>query len=356
MKKIGRQVLFIETSENNPRNGEGAFIRLNDGSILFGFTEFIGLTREDEENARISAVVSYDEGETWSERFVLFNKPENTMNIMSLSLLRMNNGDIGAFYIVKNYDRTDKIVFSRSCDDCKTWSQPISCMEYLNIQDYYVLNNDRVIRLDNGRILFAVARHTIHGDYEDFAPGTICFFISDDDGKSWYKTETEFPCPFKNNPDGYEEPGLYIFPNGRIWCYIRTDIGFQFETFSDDNGITWSYPEPNLYFSSSCSPMLVKDCGEHTVAVFNPVPEHILRKDSEPWGRTPLVISVSNDKGITFTKDKLYYLEDDIDNGYCYPSIFSADDYLLVSYYTSNGTDNCLNCSKITKIKYEEFD
>ena len=84
MKKIGRQVLFIETSENNPRNGEGAFVRLNDGSILFGFTEFIGLTREDEENARISAIVSYDEGETWSERFVLFNKPENTMNIMRL--------------------------------------------------------------------------------------------------------------------------------------------------------------------------------------------------------------------------------------------------------------------------------
>ncbi len=356
MNKIGRQVLFIETSENNPRNGEGSFIRLKDGSILFGFTEFIGLTREDEENARFSAVVSHDEGETWSERFVLFNKPENAVNIMSLSFLRMNNNDIGAFYIIKNTDGTDKIVFTRSSDECKTWTEPISCMDCLDIQDYYVLNNDRVIKLDNGRIIFAVARHTVHGGYKDFAPGAICFFISDDDGKSWYKTETEFPCPFKNNPDGYEEPGLFVLPDGRIWCYIRTDIGFQFETFSDDNGITWTFPEPNLFFSSACSPMQVKNCGKYTVAVFNPIPEHILRKDSEPWGRTPYVLAASSDGGITFNKEKMFYLEDDIDNGYCYPAIFSANNYFLVAYYHSHGTDNCLNCSKIVKIKNDEIE
>lgn len=355
MKKIGREVLLLETSDKNPRNGEGSFIKLNNGSILFGFTEFIGLTREDEENARISAVISYDEGETWSDRFVLFRKPENAVNIMSLSFLRMNNGDIGAFYIVKNLDGTDKIVFTRSSDECKTWSEPISCMECLDIQDYYVLNNDRVIRLDSGRILFAVARHTIHGEYEDFAPGVICFFASDDDGVSWYKTDTEFQCPFKNNPDGYEEPGLFVLPDGRIWCYIRTSIGFQFESFSEDNGITWSSPEPNINISSACSPMLVKDCGKYTVAVFNPVPEHILRKESEPWGRTPYVIAVSDDRGLTFKKEKLFYLEDDLNNGYCYPAIYNGDDYILVAYYHSYGTDNCLNYCKMIKIMFDEI-
>ncbi len=355
MKKIGRQVLFIESSENNPRNGEGSFIRLKDGSILYGFTEFIGLTREDEENARMSAVISKDEGETWSERFLLFEKPLNAVNIMCLSFLRMNNDDIGAFYIVKNPDETDKIVFTRSNDEGKSWSEPVSCMDCLDVQDYYVLNNDRVIKLENGRILFAVARHSIYAGYEDFPPGTICFFISDDDGRTWYKTDTEFPCPFKNNPDGYEEPGLFVLPDGRIWCYIRTDIGFQFETFSDDNGLTWTVPEPNLFFSSSCSPMLVKKSGENTVAVFNPIPEHVLRNDSEPWGRTPYVLAVSKNGGLTFTKDNIYYLEDDLDNGYCYPAIFSGDDYLLVAYYHSNGTDNCLNCSKIIKINNNEI-
>lgn len=355
MKKIGRQVLFIGTSENNPRNGEGAFIRLNNGSILFGYTEYIGDAWEDDATARISAVVSHDEGETWSEPFVLFEKPENCMNIMSLSFLRMNNGDIGAFYIFKNLDGTDKILFTRSADEAKTWSEPISCMACLDEQDYYVLNNDRVLRLKSGRIIFAVARHTVLTDHKEFMPGVICYFISDDDGKTWYKTDTEFSCPFPNNPDGYEEPGLYELPDGRLWCYIRTSLGFQFECFSADEGITWTVPEPNLMLSSACSPMLVKDCGEFTVAVFNPVPEHVLRPESEPWGRTPYTAAVSRDRAKTFDKSMLFYIEDDLSNGYCYPAIIEVENGFLVAYYHSNGTDICLNSTKITKIMYEEL-
>lgn len=355
MKKVGRQVHFIDTNNNNPRNGEGSFIRLNNGSIMFGFTEFTGNDWEDDAVARISYITSDDEGETWSERKVLFNKPADAKNIMSLSFLRMNNGDIGAFYIVKNSDGTDKIVFTRSSDEGENWSEPVSCMECLPVQDYYVLNNDRVLKLKNGRIIFAVARHTVLTESEEFTPGEICFFISDDDGTTWNKTEIEFRCPFPNNPDGYEEPGLYELSDGRLWCYIRTSIGFQFETFSCDNGLTWSTPEPNLFFSSACSPMLVKDCGRFTVAVFNPVPEHTLRSESEPWGRTPYVLAVSTDKGKTFEKENLFYLEDDLDNGYCYPAIIEGDNYLLAAYYHSNNTDICLNCTKITKIMYNEI-
>ena len=300
MKKIGREVLLLKTTEINPRNGEGSFIKLSDGSVLFGFTEFIGSTREDEENARISAVISKDNGETWSERFILFEKPMNAVNIMSLSFLRMKNGDIGAFYIIKIADGTDRIVFRRSNDDCRTWTDPVNCLDCLDRQDYYILNNDRVIMLRNGRIILPLARHSVYENNKDFPPGLICFVVSDDDGKTWYKTETELLCPFVNNIDGYEEPGLYELPDGKIWCYIRTDIGFQFKTFSEDNGTTWTFPEPDLFFSSPCSPMLVKDCGKYTVAVFNPVPEHLLRNESEPWGRTPYVMAVSNDRGFTF--------------------------------------------------------
>ncbi len=355
MKKIGKQTHFLGTSQFNPRNGEGSFIRLKNGTIMFGFTEFFGDDWEDDTVARISYILSSDEGETWSEKKILFEKPTDSKNIMSLSFVRMNNGDIGAFYIVKNLDGTDKIVLTRSADEGETWSEPLSCMECLKEQDYYVLNNDRVLRLSNGRIIFSVARHTVIDAPKDFMPGEICFFISDDDGKSWYKTDTEFKCPFPDNPDGYEEPGLYELPDGRLWCYIRTSLGFQFECFSSDNGISWSTPQPNLFFSSACSPMLIKDCGKYTVAIFNPVPEHILRKDSEVWGRTPFVAAVSLDRGTTFKKEHIFYLEDDLDNGYCYPGIFSGEDYLLAAYYHSNGTDVCLNSTKIVKVKYDEI-
>lgn len=356
MRKIGRQVLFIEASENNLRNGEGSFIRLANGSIQFVYTDFFGDDWEDEATARFSAVVSEDEGETWSEKSLFLEKPEDAVNIMSFSFLRMNNDDIGIFYIIKNADGTDQIVFSRSADESKSLSSPVNCLDCLDVQDYYVINNDRVVKLKSGRILFAAARHTVLTEHKEFMPGVICFFFSDDDGKTWQKAETEFSCPFTNNPDGYEEPGLYEMTDGRIWCYIRTSLGFQFESFSQDGGIAWTTPEPNLFFSSACSPMLVKDCGKYTVAVFNPVPEHLLRKDSEPWGRTPLVIAVSDDRAKTFRKENVFYLEDDRDNGYCYPSITETADGFLVAYYHSNGTGICLNSTKIIKITYAELE
>ena len=42
MRKIGRETLFLRTSENNPRNGESAFARLKDGRICLLFTEYYG--------------------------------------------------------------------------------------------------------------------------------------------------------------------------------------------------------------------------------------------------------------------------------------------------------------------------
>lgn len=356
MKKVGRQVNFISTSEYNQRNGEGAFIKLKDGSIMFGFTEFIANDWEDDVEARISYILSDDNGETWSDKKVLFEKPEDSKNIMSLSFLRMNNDDLGAFYIHKNLDGTDKIVFTRSGDEGESWSEPISCMECLEEQDYFVLNNDRVLKLQNGRILFAVAKHTVLNTDKDFEPGEIHFFISDDDGKSFRKTSQVFKCPFPQNPDGYEEPGLFQYEDGKIWCYIRTGLGFQYECFSTDNGETFTLPQPNMFFSSACSPMLVKNCGKNTVAIFNPVPEHILREDSEPWGRTPYVMAVSKDNSKTFLKENLYYIEDDLNNGYCYPAIYAGEDYMLLAYYHSNNTDICLNSTKIIKIDYSEID
>ncbi len=355
MKKIGRQVLFLASGVGNPRNGEGSFVRLKNNAIMFGYTEFVGDDWDDDATARISAVFSYDEGETWQDKKVLFEKPRGSKNIMCLSFLRLGNGDIGAFYIVKNADETDTVVLVRSADEGESWSAPVRCLDCLDVQDYFVINNDRAVRLGSGRLILPLARHTVLTEHKNFMPGEICFVVSDDDGASWYKTEAELKCPFENNPDGYEEPGVYEMEDGRLWCYIRTSLGFQYEAFSSDGGITWSTPVPNLFFSSPCSPMLIKDCDKFTFAVFNPVPEHVLRPESEPWGRTPYVLAVSTDKGKTFDKENVFYIEDDLTNGYCYPAIIEGNDYFLLAYYHSNNTGVCLNSTKIVKVMYDEL-
>ncbi|MBQ7312776.1 MAG: exo-alpha-sialidase, partial [Clostridia bacterium] len=64
MKLVGHEVLFLKTSENNPRNGESTFTRLADGRILFAYTEYYSTCGEDHGTARICCCVSADEGDT----------------------------------------------------------------------------------------------------------------------------------------------------------------------------------------------------------------------------------------------------------------------------------------------------
>ena len=138
----------------------------------------------------------------------------------------------------------------------------------------------------------------------------ICFAYSDDDGFTWQESPAVLQCPFETI-DGYEEPGVHILPDGRLWCYIRTNMGYQFECFSADEGVTWTVPKPNLFFSSPCSPMHVKPFNDLTLAIFNPESEHVLRgwENTDLWGRTPYTLAVSTDNGKTFTQENLFYID-----------------------------------------------
>ena len=130
MKKIGKQVAFLASSKNNPRNGEGSFLRLKDGRILYAYTDYYGTSWKDEATARISAIYSDDEGETWSAPEVLIEKEEGQLNIMSVSLARMPNGEIGIVYLEK-VDAGDRHtycmpIFRYSSDEGKSFSPPLS--------------------------------------------------------------------------------------------------------------------------------------------------------------------------------------------------------------------------------------
>ena len=152
MRKIGREVCMIKSGEHNPRNGEGSFIRLRDGGVMLAFTEYYGESGSDDAIARLSAIVSYDEGETWSDRFLLLEKDEGARNIMSASLLRMGNGDLGVCYLRKAEVSEEAIicmpVFRRSSDEGKTWSDFVPCTDE---EGYYCPFNGTAVTLKSGR-------------------------------------------------------------------------------------------------------------------------------------------------------------------------------------------------------------
>ena len=368
MKKVGREVLFLKAGEGSGRLGEGSFIRRKDNSLMFAFSDFCGDDWHDHCEAVISAVFSYDEGETWQGKTVIVRKSAGAENVMSASLLRMNNGDIGLFYgekLIRDGVIYDRVLLIRSSDEGKNWSEPY-CV--IPPDSYFCLCNDRVHTLKSGRIIFPMSEHKhLHakdrpiGDDtpDNWLPGNISAFYSDDDGISWKRSEIVYP-PFQNDANGLAEPGIIERCDKTIHMYTRTTLGFQYECFSGDGGETWSEIMPNRTFVAPDSPMLIRRIDEkRTVSVFNPVarPASCLMFEGSYWnilGRTPLVCAVSDDDDRNYTR--FFYIEDDITNDYCYPAVIEGKDYFLVAYYHSNDTGIPLNSLKITKVSFSELD
>ncbi len=369
MKKIGKEILFLKTDETNPRNGEGAFMHLDDGRIMYAYTQYYGDDWSDHACARIAVCYSHDGGESWTDGGVLVEKRASALNIMSVSLIRMKNGDLELMYLQKSMKGEDMLCMPyilRSADEGRTFGEPISCFTE---DGYYVVNNDRLVTLKSGRIIFPAAYHGRSG--MNAQPGCLKVCYSDDDGRSWHVSPSTVCSPYEDNTR-LQEPGIYELPDGRLWMWCRTAYGHQYQCFSSDEGISWSELVPAFRFTSPDSPMQVKKVGEYTVAVFNPIAYNCLGEGREVWKspkRTPYVCAVSRDGGLSFVDMKntfanggfdgfienCYLLEDDRSNSYCYPAILGVDDGFLVAYYHSNNTDVCLNSTKVIKVRFDEF-
>lgn len=376
IRKIGKEVMFLPVSDISSRNGEGSLIVLKNGDILYVFTEYVGSGRADHSNARLSACISKDGGESWSEPVPMMEKDEGATNIMSVSLIRLSNGDLGMVYLGKDTDDDGGIscmpYFVSSADEGKSWSKPTVCTAE---RAYYCVINDGVIVCKGGRILVPMSYHGefFHPErgFKDRRGSTVRFCYSDDNGRSWHDLLTEIKPPY-SDLTGLQEPGIYEHEDGELWAWFRTSYGFQYQSHSKDGGITWTSPKPNLFFTSPDAPMRVKRVGELTVAVFNPVPHNYFSHTKEDWGapkRTPLALAVSRDDGRSFQlpvggsvnsdlrgmADMLRLIEDDTSESYCYPAITAVSDGFLVAYYHSGGTGHCLTNNKITKIYFDEI-
>ena len=349
MKKIGRDVAEILPSKKYPRNSEGAFALLSDGRIMFAFSRFIDGS-QDASSAEIAAICSSDGGESFGEERTLFEKGEGDVNIMSVSFLRMLDGALGIFYLRKFISDTGIMCcipyHRRSYDDGVSWTTPV---RLINEDGYYVLNNDRVIRLSDGRIMLAVAHHPNESDV-----GEVVVYVSDDDAKSFKRTGDVLRLPFEHPFSGLQEPGVCELSDGRIWLWARTGHAYQFESYSEDGGKSFGGVSPNEFFTSPNSPMSVKKLRDgRLVAIFNPIPNYNTRYPLEegenpetasynkrlyhPFsvygGRNPYVLAVSERDSKSFSP-YIRILEDRGGYNFCYASIFENEDYLLVAYFT----------------------
>lgn len=360
MNERGRAVLDLAPGPDNPRNSEGDFINLNDGRIMFVYSRFRGDVGHDDSPSDIAAIHSADGGLTWTEPEILFRSEDhNATNIMSVTLLRMQNDDIGLFYGVRAGANDTRIHLRRSSDEGATWSTATVCIQPAG---YFVVNNDRIVRLSTGRLVIPAAFH--RNGYDSYnknrtvrfdGRGVDVFFVSDDDGVTWTEAHAKCAIPYSRNcTSGLQEPGITELSNGVLWAYARTNLGVQYEMFSLDGAQSWTGPEPSR-FTSPQSPLSVKrvPTSGKLVAVWNPIPNYNGRSEREkgvrPSGRTPLVMAFSEDEGRTWSD--LTTLEDEPDHGYCYTAIHFTDDAMLLGYCAGGVEDHgCLNRLRIRRI------
>lgn len=321
-----RLVCLLQRDGKNARKSEGAFIRTDDGRILFAYSLFRNTDGGDHSACDIGLLSSADEGETWQDLGVVV--PADTFgvqNVMSCSFIKQQDGQIGLYFLIKERDGSSTIGRALSRDGGAFVPQRCAChMPH----GYYIVNNDRLVRGADGRLL-APAAYTLSPQ------GSLCastVLHSVDDGSSFTMSGESPTLPYRRTQAGLQEPGVLFLPDGTLWLWARTDMGYQYEAFSRDGGQKFTPPEPSA-FTSPCSPMQVKRMESGAVyAVYNPIPAYNGRPaEGGATGRTPIVLRRSTDGGVTF--GPCHVLGEERDRSYCYPALLeTADARLLVSF------------------------
>ncbi|RLD36739.1 MAG: hypothetical protein DRI73_00080 [Bacteroidetes bacterium] len=337
-KEPGKEItLRLEPQEGNPRNSEGDFIKLKDGKILFIYTHFTSGTG-DNASAHLAGRYSNDNGKTWTKEDVIILSNEGSMNIMSVSLLRLESSEIALFYLRKNSE-TDCIPFMRiSTDEAKTWSEPVRCMD---TEGYHVVNNDRFVQLQNGRIIFPSSLH----EAPAWANGKIICYYSDDGGISWNSSQQVA------NPENIvlQEPGIIELKNGKLMMFCRTGSGVQYFSFSDDQGMTWTPIEAGNIRSplSPASIERIPSTGD-LLLVWN----NNFKQGRDGGKRTPFNLAISRDEGETWQKIKT--IESDPAGWYCYTAIEFTEKYVLLGHCAGDTrTNNGLSTIHITRLSLD---
>ena len=353
-------VLNLDPTAENGRNSEGSFLRAPNGDILFAYSRYNSAEGDDHAPCDIYMIRSSDEGETWGEPVCIAKAADfGVKNVMSVSGMPLKDGRLCFFFLIKE-DQKPPYTYSsigRAVSSDGVHFEASRC-DFRVGEGYYVINNDRFIRLQDGRIATAGALHVeAYGDGYASMDGCgepVCF-VSEDEGDSFYRMPARVFLSGKvAQGSGMQEPGIIQQKNGVIRLWARTNLHCQYECYSMDGMKSFTPPEPSE-FTSPCSPLCMHRGPEDELyVVYNPIPEYNGRQ-SRVGGRTPLVIRKSIDDGHTW--GPVNVIEDEDNRGYCYTGMFhTKDGYLLCAYNRGNVEEDMQGRLGMMKIKMDTIE
>ena len=208
--------------------------------------------------------------------------------------------------------------FWRSDDNGKTWSPPVR-MSPPGLST--VAYQDIFLRTHSGRIILPVCASlgqsnglndspepmsgrlynnqwvSSAGHFFDARFSTVYFLYSDDEGRTWKKnTDGELIILLDRNAvySYCNESSVTEVAPGRLLVFMRNGLGRIFQAWSNDNGETWTRPQPTGLASSTCPAQIRTLPNGHLLCVWNQESEDEIKQG---FNRTRVSAAISRNGG-----------------------------------------------------------
>ena len=277
----------------------GPFVKLADGGVLCVTADAAYTTRDD--------------GNSWSSVPIFGDKKMKVRP--EQALVRMRNGTIVLVFLddldkrwkwdnKNNTHEGDVHLYTyaiRSTDEGKTWT------DLVRVQDGYSGAVRDVIETDSGNLVMPGQKYLTEGYRHATIP-----YVSSDAGKTWKATGL-LDIGGRGHHDGSIEACVVQLRDKRVWMLLRTNHDYLYESFSSDEGSSWSPMSPTKIDASSSPPIVKRLKSGRLALVWNRLwldgqttgvrrngPNAAEREAS--WQREELALAFSDDDGKTWGK------------------------------------------------------
>ena len=301
----------------DPQFRSSALVALDDGRVL--------------QTSGGKFTSSEDGGITWSEPFQRHDK--NGDLVSPNQLVDLAGGAIGAISATRDPDapqfsaearRSVYYQFRRSDDGGETWSEPFDMRPPGITMHAY---QDTVIRTSSGRLVLplymSIGQGTWHQEGEPFVGGymngnfvsTDAHFLdphftasyvvySDDEGRTWETNRDGelfiIMSQDKRRQEWTNEPSVVEVSPSKLLMIMRTRVGRLFQSWSEDDGTSWSRPEATQLAGTNAPGQIRKLPGTgHLLVVWTQQSEREIRQG---FIRTRLSSAVSRNGGGVWEK------------------------------------------------------